>query len=31
LITRRIGLGEINNGFSAMRSGTSIRSVIVFN
>jgi S-(hydroxymethyl)glutathione dehydrogenase/alcohol dehydrogenase len=31
LITQRIGLNEINDGFSAMRSGTSIRSVIVFN
>jgi S-(hydroxymethyl)glutathione dehydrogenase / alcohol dehydrogenase len=31
LITQRIGLNEINDGFSAMRSGASIRSVIVFN
>jgi Zn-dependent alcohol dehydrogenase len=26
LITQRIGLNEINDGFSAMRSGTSIRA-----
>ncbi|HZE53633.1 MAG TPA: hypothetical protein VE111_10260 [Bradyrhizobium sp.] len=31
VITQRIGLNEINDGFSAMRSGASIRSVIVFN
>jgi S-(hydroxymethyl)glutathione dehydrogenase/alcohol dehydrogenase len=31
LITQRIRLNEINDGFSAMRSGASIRSVIVFN
>jgi S-(hydroxymethyl)glutathione dehydrogenase/alcohol dehydrogenase len=31
LITRRIGLDEINDGFSAMRSGNSIRNVVVFN
>jgi S-(hydroxymethyl)glutathione dehydrogenase/alcohol dehydrogenase len=30
LITQRIGLGAINAGFSALRQGKSIRSVIVF-
>ena len=30
LITQRIGLGAINEGFSALRQGKSIRSVIVF-
>lgn len=31
MITRRIRLDEINDGFSALRSGASIRNVIVFN
>ena len=31
VLTQRIGLNEINDGFAVMRSGTSIRSVIVFD
>lgn len=30
LITRRIGLHEINNGFDAIRRGDTIREVVVF-
>jgi S-(hydroxymethyl)glutathione dehydrogenase / alcohol dehydrogenase len=30
LITRRIGLGGINDGFAALRSGQAIRSVVMF-
>jgi len=30
LITRRIGLDEINSGFDAIRSGKTIREVVVF-
>jgi len=30
LITRRIGLDEINDGFAALKAGAAIRSVIVF-
>ncbi|HEX4410279.1 MAG TPA: hypothetical protein VH206_16005 [Xanthobacteraceae bacterium] len=30
LITARIGLGDINEGFAALREGRSIRSVVVF-
>jgi S-(hydroxymethyl)glutathione dehydrogenase/alcohol dehydrogenase len=30
LITQRIGLDGINEGFAALREGRSIRSVIVF-
>lgn len=31
LITKRVDLNEINEGFSAMRSGASIRNVVVFD
>jgi S-(hydroxymethyl)glutathione dehydrogenase / alcohol dehydrogenase len=30
LITRRIKLGEINDGFAALKNGLAIRSVITF-
>jgi S-(hydroxymethyl)glutathione dehydrogenase/alcohol dehydrogenase len=30
LITRRISLGEINDGFAAMTRGEAVRTVIVF-
>jgi S-(hydroxymethyl)glutathione dehydrogenase/alcohol dehydrogenase len=30
LITRRITLAEINDGFGALKSGEAIRSVVMF-
>jgi S-(hydroxymethyl)glutathione dehydrogenase/alcohol dehydrogenase len=30
LITRRIALDEINDGFAALKSGEAIRSVVMF-
>jgi len=31
LITQRIGLRDINRGFSALKSGQAIRSVVTFD
>lgn len=30
MITRRIGLSEINEGFAALKQGEAIRSVVIF-
>jgi Zn-dependent alcohol dehydrogenase len=30
LITRHIGLDEINDGFAALKAGEAIRSVVTF-
>jgi len=30
LITRHIGLAEINEGFAALKAGAAIRSIVMF-